>query len=163
ARLVEATSLREIVASWPFQLVVGYLIKPLAACALLRLWIPELFAGWLSATMTFLAASFVLNSRLALGTGESMIQALVQFYDLLRAVVVRGLIRLIVRAVNLFVDTVETVLFTVDEWLRFRTGDSKAAMAVRTMLALLWFPVSYVSRFYMVVLVEPGLNPIKLP
>src|SRR5262249_50941830 len=39
----------------------------------------------------------------------------------------------------------------------------KLSMAVRTVLAFLWFPISYIARFYMVVLIEPMVNPLKLP
>lgn len=161
-RLVQATSLRELLGSWPFQLFVGYVVKPLIACALLRVWIPEAFAGWL-ALITFLAANFVLNSRLGLATTEAVMGLLVQVYELLRAGLLPGLFRFILRLFKQVIDTVEYVLFTVDEWLRFRSGDSRFSMGVRTVLGLFWFPVSYVARFYMVVLIEPGLNPIKFP
>jgi hypothetical protein len=51
----------------------------------------------------------------------------------------------------------------VDDRLRFREGDDRASLVVRTVLGALWFPVSYVARFYTVVLIEPGFNPIKAP
>ena len=57
----------------------------------------------------------------------------------------------------------EAVLFKVDEWLRFRGGDSKWAMSARIVLGLLWFPISYLARFNMVVFIEPAINPVKLP
>ncbi len=57
----------------------------------------------------------------------------------------------------------EAVLFTVDEWLRFRGGDSRLAMSVRIILGVLWFPISYLARFNMVVFIEPVFNPVKFP
>ena len=51
----------------------------------------------------------------------------------------------------------------MDDWLRFRDGDSRASLVLRTALGVLWFPVSCLARFYMVVLIEPGFNPIKAP
>jgi hypothetical protein len=36
-------------------------------------------------------------------------------------------------------------------------------LVTRALLGVLWFPVSYIARFYMVVLIEPGINPVKLP
>jgi hypothetical protein len=87
----------------------------------------------------------------------------VAFYELLRAGLIPGLFRMVVHVFKQIIDLLEYILFTVDEWLRFRTGDGWGSMVMRTILGVLWFPVSYVIRFYMVVLVEPMLNPIKLP
>jgi len=162
-RVLQVTAMRQFVGSWPFRLLAGYVLKPLAACALLNVWLPEAFQGWLAALSTFFAANFILNSRIGLAASEALVQGLVRFYDLLRAGLLPGLVRLIVAAFKRIIDTLEYLLFTVDEWLRFRSGDSRASMAVRTVLGVLWFPVSYLARFYMVVLIEPGLNPIKFP
>ena len=163
ARALRATGLQEFVRSWPFRVFTGYLIKPLIACALLHVWIPEAFASPLYALLTFLATNFVLNSRLGLATSEALVGMFLQFWELLRAGLLPGLIRFIVRLFKQITDMVEYLLFVVDEWLSFRSGDSQLSMAFRTVLRLLWFPVSYLARFYMVVLVEPMLNPIKLP
>jgi hypothetical protein len=82
---------------------------------------------------------------------------------LLRSGLIPGLIRFVVQLFKQFLHTMEAVLFKVDEWLRFRGGDSRLAMIVRIVLGLVWFPVSYLARFNMVVLIEPCLNPVKLP
>ncbi len=163
ARALKATGLRDLVRSWAFRWLSRYLIKPLAACAILHVWIPEAFAGPLYAVLTFLAANFVLNSRLGLATSEAIAGMFVQFWELLQAGLLPGLIRFILRLFKQITDMLEYLLFVVDEWLSFRSGDSRILMAVRTVLGLLWFPVSYLARFYMVVLIEPGLNPIKFP
>ena len=63
----------------------------------------------------------------------------------IRAGLLPGLYRLIVRAFKQVIDTVELMLFTVDDWLRFRSGDTRLSLVVRTVLGLLWFPVSYLS------------------
>src|SRR6266852_5448134 len=36
-------------------------------------------------------------------------------------------------------------------------------MSARAVVGVIWFPISYLGRFYMVVLIEPGINPIKFP
>ena len=36
-------------------------------------------------------------------------------------------------------------------------------MVIRAILAVLWFPIGYLIRLYFVTLLEPTLNPIKLP
>ena len=162
-RVLQVTSLRQFVGSWPFRLLTGYVLKPAVICALLYRWLPEAFDSWLAGISTFLAANFLVNSRIGLAASEVVVQTVVHFYDLLRAGLLPGLIRLIAAGFKRTIDTLEYLLFTVDEWLRFRSGDSRSSMAVRTVLGVLWFPVSYLARFYMVVLIEPGLNPIKFP
>ncbi len=57
----------------------------------------------------------------------------------------------------------EYVLHTVDEWLRYRQGDSQLSLVVRTVGGLLWYPIAWLARFYLVVLIEPGFNPLKAP
>src|SRR4029077_10478162 len=74
-----------------------------------------------------------------------------------------GLIRLVVQIFKQLMHAMEAVLFTVDEWLRFRAGDSRLAMTLRIIFGLIWFPISYFARFNMVVLIEPCLNPVKFP
>src|SRR5262249_27050020 len=58
---------------------------------------------------------------------------------------------------------IEYLLFSVDEWLRFRKGDSEFSLFVRGLLSTLWYPISFILRFYWIVLIEPVVNPIKIP
>lgn len=163
ARLLATRAVQWLIHSPPFRLLTGYLLKPLAVCAVIWYWMPEMFGSWLGAVSTFLAINFALNSRPGQEIGEALLHGLVRFYDLLRAGLLPGLFRLIVAGFKRASQMLEYVLFTVDEWLRFRSGDSRWSMAVRTVGGALWFPISYLARFYMVVLIEPGINPIKFP
>src|SRR5207247_4724827 len=87
----------------------------------------------------------------------------VKFVDLLRAGLIPGLFRLVMHIFKQLVDALEYVLFSVDEWLRFRSGEGRFMLALRTLTSAIWFPISYLLRFYVVVLIEPGFNPIKAP
>ena len=162
ARIAAYPPLRELVSSWLFQLLYGYLLKPLAACAVAWWIVPDLRSP-LGAIMVFLVANFVLNSRPGKTVTEAISQGLVRFFDMLKAGLVQGLYRLIVHLFKQFVDAIQYVLFTVDEWLRYRSGDNKVTMVVQTILGVIWYPISYIARFYMIVLIEPGFNPIKAP
>jgi hypothetical protein len=55
----------------------------------------------------------------------------------------------------------DRVIYSVDEWLRFREGQSKPARTGKIVLAFLWFPVAYVWRFAFYLLIEPQVNPVK--
>jgi hypothetical protein len=156
-------ALHRLLESWPFQLFYGYFLKPLAVCAALWLWFPEGFTTLVRAGVIFLVVNVFLNSRLGHATTEFLTQAVFHSFDALRSGLVQGLVRLIVLVFKQVTDTVEYVLYTVDEWLRFRSGESWLSLVARVLLGVVWFPVSYVARLYVIVLIEPGFNPLKAP
>ena len=49
----------------------------------------------------------------------------------------------------------------VDEWLRFKAGESPVSLWLKGILGIFWFYVSYVVRFAVNLLLEPQINPIK--
>ena len=161
--VVRNTSLMKILGSWTFQLLYWYIFKPLVLCVLLWFLVPETKSTWLQVALTFLAANFLVNSRPGQAAAETISHGVVRFFALLRGGLIPGLIRLVVQLFKRIMHAMEAVLFAVDEWLRFRAGDSRLAMTVRILLGLLWFPISYLARFNMVVLIEPCLNPVKFP
>jgi hypothetical protein len=162
-RLVRVPWLRRLAKSWPVHLLYWWVVKPLVFSALLWLLVPPT-AGTLWALVgTFLVVNVLLNSRTGQALTEALFQGLVRFVQLLGSGLLVGLVHWVMRLFKGVTDMVEYVLFSVDEWLRFRRGDSRAAMALRAVLGVVWFPISYVTRFYFVVLIEPCVNPIKLP
>jgi hypothetical protein len=161
--LVRWPLLRRAVASWPFQLFYWYLFKPLLACALLWLFWPQYFQEPLHAVGIFAAVNLLLNTRAGHAAQELVRQSFVSFVELLRAGLLPGLIQLVLYVFKRAIELVETVLFTVDEWLRFRSDAGPGALTVRAILGLVWYPVSYVVQFFLVVLIEPGYNPVKAP
>lgn len=77
-------------------------------------------------------------------------------------------VNLLPGAVGWFIDVfhrlanwVERQLYAVDEWLRFRGGDSQGSLAMKAVLGLIWFPIAYVTRFVFYLLAEPQVNPVK--
>ena len=58
-------------------------------------------------------------------------------------------------------ETVERLMYSVDEWLRFKSGDSQFLFAMKVVLGLVWSAVAYVLRFCVNLLIEPQINPIK--
>jgi hypothetical protein len=55
----------------------------------------------------------------------------------------------------------ERLLYTIDEWFCFKSGESRLMLAVKAVLGLVWFLVTYVIRFCINLLIEPQINPIK--
>jgi len=61
------------------------------------------------------------------------------------------------------IEGLEFVLQWVNDWLRLRGRAKPWQVALRGILGLLWSPIAFFLRFYTVVLIEPGINPIKFP
>ncbi|MBI3408265.1 MAG: hypothetical protein HY040_07900 [Planctomycetes bacterium] len=155
--------LHRIISTWTFQIGYWYVFKPLVLCGLLWLFQPNIFETWLGAVIAFLGANFVINSRAGRAVAEGIGQAFINFFAMLRAGLIPGIVRLMVQFFKHVMHLTEAILFHVDEWLRFRKGDSRTALAFRVVLGLLWWPIAYFVRFNLVVLIEPCFNPLKFP
>jgi hypothetical protein len=174
-RLVRRETLEAMARSWPFQVFYWCLFGPLLICVLLGFAAPQIFFdipevkddhahfAWMRSVIVFLSAGLVARSTMGRATGEAIVQGGVRLYELFRSGLLTGLYNFILYAFKQLVDGLEYVLYSVDEYLRYRSGDSRFLLIVRTVLSALWFPVSYLIRFYSVVLIEPMINPIKLP
>jgi hypothetical protein len=164
--IVHLPLVQKALKGWPFLLFWSFACKPAMAFVLLWWMMPgdlrQLFT-WPAKCSTFLLLSGILNTRFGKAVTEALLQVLADFYELLRAGLLPGLLRLLLWAFKQTIDTTEYVLHTVDEWLRFRQGDSRLSLVVRTVAGLVWYPVAWLARFYLVVLIEPGIHPLKAP
>jgi hypothetical protein len=59
------------------------------------------------------------------------------------------------------VQGIERLTYTVDEWLRFKSGQSYLMMFLKGSLGTIWFFMAYAVRFCVNLLIEPQLNPVK--
>ncbi len=109
----------------------------------------------------FLAAEVLLHSRLGMHIEEAFGDATLRGWRLFSRNMIPGLFGLILAFFRRLLDGVERLLYTVDEWLRFRSGDRRGSMAIKAALGFVWFFVTYVIRFCVNLLVEPQINPIK--
>jgi hypothetical protein len=163
ARVLPLQALRRAMKGWPFQLFYGLVLKPLPICALLWWLFPATFETVLGAAAVFVGVTLALNSRPGRALDDVVSRLLVRFLGWIRSGLVGGIVNLVLRAFKRVTEGLEYVLYLVDELLRFRSGESRLSIALRALVGVLWFPVSYLARFYVVVLIEPGFNPIKAP
>ena len=112
-------------------------------------------------TLIFLATCLVLNTRAGRDLEEMAVDALGRAWHSLISNLLPGLFRLVMEAFARVMEAVERVLYTVDEWLRFRGGQGRASLAAKAVLGMAWFFVAYLVRFFITLLVEPQINPIK--
>jgi hypothetical protein len=155
--------IQRMLRSWAAKLIWWYALKPLLLCMLIWLVIPSSRRTSEAAWIVFLAVTLIVNSRLGVAGLEATSQSLASLGRMIRAGLLPELYRLILQFFRQIVDGIELVLATIDDWLRFRSDETEGSQIIRAILGVIWFPISYVARFYMVVLIEPGFNPIKAP
>ncbi|MBX9626503.1 MAG: hypothetical protein K2X82_22070 [Gemmataceae bacterium] len=165
-RAWESPWVRRVLGSGAVQAALNFAVKPSALTAgvmgvLVLLGFEKLWSEWPVWAITFVAAWFVVNSGIGRALELLGLDALRAGVDLLRSfpAVLRWVNDLFREAVY----AVEWVLARTEDWLRLRGDASRGAVAVRAVAGLFWMPVAFLVRLYTVVLIEPMVNPLKLP
>ena len=78
-----------------------------------------------------------------------------------RGTLIDGLLRFILNAFRRLLDALEGVVYGVDEWLRFRSGDGKLTSIMKAIGSSLWSVVTYFTRITINLFLEPQINPVK--
>jgi hypothetical protein len=163
--LIHQPLVRAVLRSRPVVLLSRFVIKPLVGTALVGLFFPLEEISWTtlggSATAVFLAMNLLLNSPLGRQAQEVATDWLVQGWHRFGLRILTGLFYLVMDLFKSFLETIERLLYTVDEWLRFKSGESDLTLAAKAVLGVVWFAVTYVIRFCVNLLIEPQINPIK--
>jgi hypothetical protein len=162
---LELPAVRRVLYSRAYLLLYQFVLKPgsWAAVVALAFWLAdyEPLVIAIAAGATAVAAELLLNSRTGMRVEEALTDALVRGWDLLKTDILPGLFRRVMAFFKMLVEGVDRVIYTVDEWLRFRTGDSRLSLVVKPVVGLVWFFITYIVRFAVNLLIEPQINPIK--
>lgn len=154
-----------LLKSFPFMLFRRFVLAPLLATAVFWQLLPAIGAyealnRWWGLAI-FITSVVVLNSRFGRDTEELTREFLSRSWYRIRVHLLLGLFTLIVDAFHWLMDGLERVLYAVDEWLRFRSGESNVTLAFKAVLGVVWAIVHGVIRFCVTLLIEPQANPIK--
>lgn len=109
----------------------------------------------------FALGGLLFNSRLGVYLEEVGTDSLVRTWQLIHADLVPGLVRWIIYIYRRLQEEMERLIYTVDEWLRFRPGDNRLSLFAKPVLGLIWFGITYVFRVLFNLFIEPTFNPIK--
>jgi hypothetical protein len=165
AWLASRPPLRWLLESLPMKLLRRILLKPLIAGAVIAgiegLCGVERRTALLLGGQAFVFALVFFNSRIGRNLDEAFTDWLVRWWQRFSGDLVPGLFRLIIDVFKQFLDLAERLIYTVDEWFRFKSGQGRLLFAVKAGLGLVWFVVTYVIRFCLNLLIEPQINPIK--
>jgi hypothetical protein len=163
--LLQLEPVRRFLASTPVMFFRRYLMRPALAAGLVALVVALAHIGlWATASAagaTFLVGLALFNSRLGRYVEDETADWLARNWYWLRVDVFPGLLSLILFFFREVLDRVERLIYTVDEWLRFRPGDSHLSLYYKPILGLIWFFMTYAIRVIINLFVEPTVNPIK--
>ncbi len=156
---------RRLLQSRPFIAFYQYLAKPAVwtAPVTLVLYLRGADPAWLAGISAgvLILVSVLINTRLGLFVEEAAADWLVYTWEMVRDDLLPGLFRWIVWLSRRVRELIEQTIYQVDEWLRFRAGDSRTSFAIKLVLGLVWFVITYIVRFVVNLLIEPQVNPIK--
>lgn len=157
--------LAQLLKSRAVRLAYRFLLKPLVFTALVWLALPMQTVGRTNALTAGLAlfAAFTafLNSRLGREVEELLADAAMQAWRRLGLPILTGLFYFVVDLFHGIVEAAERLIYMVDEWLQFRTGETRLKFFAKALLVPLWLLAAYVLRFCINLLIEPQINPIK--
>ena len=136
----------------PAYLVAWFLEDPSATAAPYR---------WPIAGVVFVALSATMNSRIWRLVEEYSTDLAVRSGRQFASRILPGLVRLVLELFVKLIELVDRGIYRVDEWLRFRTGQSRLRLVIKGTLGTFWFLITYFLRLYVNLFVEPTVNPIK--
>lgn len=166
ARLLRLPAVAAVLASLPVTWFRRHLAGPLVVTIAIWLCLPHhggpvsRSTPWLPPVL-FAVATALLNSRVGRLAQERVVEGIGRAVHQFHIHVLTGLVVWILDLFRRAVDAVEGTLYAVDEQLRFRSGETRLALAVKSVLAAIWSVVDAGVRFCVTLLIEPQLNPIK--
>jgi hypothetical protein len=137
-----------------------WLLKPGIPTAIAYLAVPGT-ARWPVTIAVFVGAEALVNSRYGRIAEEYATDWSVRSGRYVARRILPGIWHLIVEFFAELIELLDRAIYKVDEWLRFKAGQSKLTLVIKGVLATLWFFVTYFLRIYINLMIEPMVNPIK--
>jgi hypothetical protein len=166
AKLLRQPAVKAFLRSRPIVAFRRHLLFPLFVTAIvfpLIRW-PSTFVAenpWSVASIIFGVAMVLLNSRIGRTVEATTAEWFEWTWYTVRVRIFVALFEGIMDFFKRVLEWVERVLYAVDEWLRFKSGESQATLVIKAVLGLFWSFIAYLIRFCVTLLIEPQINPIK--
>jgi hypothetical protein len=158
--------IRQIASSRAFGLAWRWGAKPLIATIAIMAFVsplahlPAVHATW-GGVGVFVSMALLLNTRAGRDVQETAVDRLLHVLHQLRSEIIPGAFHMIMDASDRALETVERVIYTIDESLRFKSDQGKLNYLSKAVLGTLWGFITYLARIYINLLIEPQVNPIK--
>lgn len=162
--ILQSALARQFMRTPIYRALQQYFFKPFVSTVVLAmlLSVAQLkVLSWKELGVVFLLANLLVNSKWGRAVDEWLTDLAHRSYHQLRLRVFATIAGAVMEFFHESLEAMERLLYAVDEWLRFRTGESKIATAGKAFLAFFWFFINYFVRFAVTLLIEPQINPIK--
>ena len=162
--VIDSPLVHRVLDSRGFAVFKGYVLRPAGVTLILVGAVRFLFLdslSWRYWIDSFLILNLFLNSPAGRSVEERVLDICVRAWHELRFRIFAVIYHLVMDLFHDVMQWIEQSLYTVDEWLRFRSGDPRRFVLLKILIGSVWAIVSYVIRFVITLLVEPQINPIK--
>ncbi len=149
--------------SLPVQIIYSHVLKPLLFTEAIAIWFSKLNPFHLFEIVLFIGFTLLLNSRPGRLVSEFALTGLSTLAKLIQDGLISILFSIMLQGFKKTLEWVEFILQLVNDSLRLRGKSKPWQVLLRGVLGALWAPVAFFARFYTIVLLEPGINPIKFP
>jgi hypothetical protein len=166
ARFFRQPLVRKIFRSNAAKLIRKFLLGPLIPTIVICWVLPTLYPqldgqSWIHWVIVLAAMSIIINSRVGRDVEELTAEWVHSTLYRIRVHIFVALFDLIMESFKRMLGWFERVLYAVDEWLRFKSGETTLSLALKAILGVVWSVVTFVLRFCVNLLIEPQINPIK--
>jgi len=126
----------------------------------------RLFGGddreaWISAAVGYLVPLVFFRTRIGRGIEDTVNDGIELVWRVVSLNFLLAIGRFLLAIFRGLLEGVERAIYTVDELLRFREGDSSISYVFKLVSGTVWWLITYVVRFALNLLIEPQINPIK--
>jgi hypothetical protein len=140
--------------------IASLIVKPAIPAAIVAIALHGKLR-WPIAGATFVALSALINSRPGQLVEEIAADSIVRSGHHVWRRLLPGLFKYIVDFFAELMELLDRGIYHVDEWLRFKSGQSKATLVAKGVLGTGWFFVTYLVRIIINLFLEPMFNPVK--
>jgi hypothetical protein len=166
ARFLRLSAVKRMLKSRPVYYIRKFLIWPAIPTALVCWALPRLYKDipeqpWTNWGIVLCAMSVILNSRVGRDVEELSAEWLHSTWNRIRVHILVALFDLVMDFFKRLLEGFDRVLYAVDEWLRFKSGETSLSLATKAILGVFWAGFTFVARFCVNLLIEPQINPIK--
>ena len=166
ARFLRLSAVKRMLKSRPVYYIRKFLIWPAIPTALVCWALPRLYERipeqpWTNWGIVLCAMSVILNSRVGRDVEELSAEWLHSTWNRIRVHIFVALFDLVMDFFKRLLEGFDRILYAVDEWLRFKSGETSLSLGTKALLGVFWAGFTFVARFCVNLLIEPQINPIK--
>lgn len=162
---VKLPPVQVVLRSTPFVLFRRFLLIPLLATAVIALISMPYYSSWTRWGIWNGCLAFLLCVAINTRLGRDMEEVSAEWVNsLIHRIGVKfflNLFEFIMEAFKRVLELIERFLYAVDEWLRFKSGESQLTLILKALLGVVWGAITFIIRFCVNLLIEPQINPIK--